>query len=376
MIILPEHALKSQNLASYTKLKTYNDKKIYRKDINIITLESHPHIKYYIQLENLHKRVYSYEPRRNVVRLLFQIDKTNPKKKTKRKKGKSVKIIFALIKRHSYRKQEPHLLRIRWRCASKTHNSNSLRISGGERKETGDNRRGPPGSREKANPSLEPISLKALRLGQLGEFSRQFSRKSRDWRNVGMKTRDDIDRIARTIDRRLFAGAGPGGTVKGGEGCIPMGSIAVCTSYARYVEGVRDRLMWPRHRSNKAWHNGRTPGTLDGWIAGVVMFRGGRLGARRHRRKGAWLRWIYYPPLAAITNEIQCAITYVRRDVHAKVLSVSRLYSNVTSRRRRAPPSLIWFLFFLGRIRRTCCHCVFGNSEIVKHGITNFLNRA
>lgn len=191
-----------------------------------------------------------------------------------------------------------------------------------------------------------------------------------------MKTRDDIDRIARTIDRRLFAGAGPGGTVKGGEGCIPMGSIAVCTSYARYVEGVRDRLMWPRHRSNKAWHNGRTPGTLDGWIAGVVMFREGRLGARRHRRKGAWLRWIYYPPLAAITNEIQCAITYVRRDVHAKVLSVSRLYSNVTSRRRRAPPSLIWFLFFLGRIRRTCCHCVFGNNEIVKHGITNFLNRA
>lgn len=88
MIILPEHALKSQNLASYTKLKTYNDKKIYRKDINIITLESHPqsNIKYYIQLENLHKRVYSYEPRRNVVRLFFQIDKTNPKKNKKKER--------------------------------------------------------------------------------------------------------------------------------------------------------------------------------------------------------------------------------------------------------------------------------------------------
>lgn len=45
--------------------------------------------------------------------------------------------------------------------------------------------------------------------------------------------------------------------------------------------------MWPRHRSNKASHNGRTPGTLDGWIAGLVMFRGeGVGGPRRHRRKG------------------------------------------------------------------------------------------
>lgn len=43
-----------------------------------------------------------------------------------------------------------------------------------------------------------------------------------------------------------------------------------CTSYnapAMYVEGVRDRLMWPRHRSNKASHNGRAPGTLDWWTA-------------------------------------------------------------------------------------------------------------
>ena len=98
--------------------------------------------------------------------------------------------------------------------------------------------------------------------------------------------------IAWTIDRRLFAGRSWRDCKKGSErereGCIHLwGSIVVCTSCARYVEGVRDRLMWPRHRSNKASHNGRTPGTLDGWIAGLVMFRGeGVGGPRRHRRKG------------------------------------------------------------------------------------------
>lgn len=98
--------------------------------------------------------------------------------------------------------------------------------------------------------------------------------------------------IAWTIDRRLFAGRSWRDCKKGSErereGCIHLwGSIVVCTSCARYVEGVRDRLMWPRHRSNKASHNGRTPGTLDGWIARLVMFRGeGVGGPRRHRRKG------------------------------------------------------------------------------------------
>lgn len=84
--------------------------------------------------------------------------------------------------------------------------------------------------------------------------------------------------------------------------------------------------------------------------------------------KGAWLRWIYYPPLAAITNEIQCAITYVRRDIPAKVLSVfasiplTRLYSTVFSRilsSSNGAPTRSFF-FFGGGLdtsnRRTCCY--------------------
>lgn len=66
------------------------------------------------------------------------------------------------------------------------------------------------------------------------------------------------------------------------------------------------------------------------WTAGLrgLWCLGGKgLGAPGGTEgKGAWLRWIYYPPLAAITNEIQCAITYVRRDIPAKVLSVFASY--------------------------------------------------
>lgn len=176
----------------------------------------------------------------------------------------------------------------------------------------------PRGAVKKPTP-LEPwpVSLEAS-ARQLGEFS-PFSRVTKNVGRNGWKRGYRSD----CVDDRST-------TFRGGRDCKREGGVYTygehSTSYARYVEGVRDRLMWPRHRSNKASHNGRTPGTLDGWIAGVVMFRGGRKGARRHRRKGAWLRWIYYPPLAAITNEIQCAITYVR---HAKVLSVSRLYSTL-----------------------------------------------
>lgn len=50
--------------------------------------------------------------------------------------------------------------------------------------------------------------------------------------------------------------------------------------------------MWPRHCSNKASHNSRTPGTLDGWIAwnGGWGWRRGLMlrgwGPGGHRRKG------------------------------------------------------------------------------------------
>lgn len=76
--------------------------------------------------------------------------------------------------------------------------------------------------------------------------------------------------------------------------------------------------MWPRHRSNKASHNGRAPGTLDWWTAR----NGGRwwcVGVEAEK-EGAWLHWIYYPPLVAITNEIQCAITYFYRDTRKSVV--------------------------------------------------------
>lgn len=76
--------------------------------------------------------------------------------------------------------------------------------------------------------------------------------------------------------------------------------------------------MWPRHRSNKASHNGRAPGTLDWWTAR----NGGRwwcVGVEAEK-EGAWLHWIYYPPLVAITNEIQCAITYFHRDTRKSVV--------------------------------------------------------
>lgn len=97
--------------------------------------------------------------------------------------------------------------------------------------------------------------------------------------------------------------------------------------------------MWPRHCSNKASHNGRTPGTLDGWIAwdGVWCYR--EWGPGRAQKEGAWLHWIYYPPLAAITNEIQCAITYALYDTCKSVVrfvslsfSSTRFYSTVMLR--------------------------------------------
>lgn len=55
-IILPEQALKSQNLTSIIrciKLEAYDNEKIYRKEHVCVTLESYPHIKLKLE-ENLH----------------------------------------------------------------------------------------------------------------------------------------------------------------------------------------------------------------------------------------------------------------------------------------------------------------------------------
>lgn len=127
--------------------------------------------------------------------------------------------------------------------------------------------------------------------------------------------------------------------------------------------------MWPRHRSNKASHNGRTPGTLDGWIAGLVMFRGrgegkeeGAPGGREGRGldcAGYITRHSRLSPMrfnarsrtsAAIYPQKCCPfrvyIPFRRVSIPRFVSSSPSTSSNGACTRLFFADSLIWFFFF------------------------------
>lgn len=60
-------------------------------------------------------------------------------------------------------------------------------------------------------------------------------------------------------------------------------------------------------------------GHWTGGLRGTGVDDGVR-GGLEAEKEGAWLHWIYYPPLVAITNEIQCAITYFHHDTRKNVV--------------------------------------------------------
>lgn len=127
-----------------------------------------------------------------------------------------------------------------------------------------------------------------------------------------------------SLDPSTFHGSGPSGREKRGW-CSTYGEYGSAhrTTYVVCWRGERQINVTssPFEQSFAQWlytgDIGRADCVEGGSMLGVAWGRA-RSPAQKER---AWLHWIYYPPLVAITNEIQCAITYVRCDTCESVIS-------------------------------------------------------